>query len=177
MMECERLVMRGDYAAALPRLHQLPGDFFAADTWVASALLVDCYYHLKDWMEMLRVTDKMKHYQFGAVTFLVRAIALRHLGQEADATQSSEECERLARLDLAAQTSDPDYWSEWLLACSLQFQGRSEEAREYLHASFAHGDVFSILIPDTPHFEIFQSDSEFQVLLAAQGERERPGTR
>jgi hypothetical protein len=70
MMECERLVMRGDYAAALPRLHQLPGDFFAADTWVASALLVDCYYHLKDWMEMLRVTDKMKDYQFGAVTFL-----------------------------------------------------------------------------------------------------------
>ena len=97
----------------------------------------------------------------------MRAIALRHLGQEAEATQSAGECERLARLDLAAQTPDPDYWNEWLLACSLQFQGRSEDAREYLHASFAHGDVLSLLIPDTPHFEIFQSDPEFQGLVAA----------
>jgi hypothetical protein len=36
-----------------------------------------------------------------------------------------------------------------------------------LHASFAHGDVLSLLIPDTPHFEIFQSDPEFQGLVAA----------
>src|SRR5258708_32201718 len=99
-------------------------------------------------MEMLRATDKMKDYQFGAVTFLVRAIALRHLGQEADATQSAEECERLARLDLAAQTSDPDYWNEWLLACNLEFQRRSEEAREYLHPSFQHGARVSLLYPD-----------------------------
>jgi tetratricopeptide (TPR) repeat protein len=166
-MECERLVMRGDYAAALPLLRQLPGDFFAADTWVASALLVDCYYHLKDWTEMLGVTDKMKNYQFGAVSFLPRAIALRHLGQEAEAMQSAQECARLAQLDLAGQNSDSNYWNEWLLACSLKFQGRSEEAYEYLHASFAHGDVLSLLIPDTPHFEIFQSDPEFQGLVAA----------
>jgi eukaryotic-like serine/threonine-protein kinase len=169
MMESERLVMRGDYAAALPLLRQLPSDFFAADIWVASALLVDCYYHLKDWTEMLGVTDKMRNYQFGAVPFLARAIALRHLGQEAEAMQSALECARLAQLDLVAQKSDSNYWNEWLLACSLKFQGRSEEAYEYLHASFAHGDVFSMLIPDTPHFEIFQSDSEFQVLLAARG--------
>ena len=29
--------------------------------------------------------------------------------------------------------------------------------------------MFSMLIPDAPHFEIFQSDPEFQVLLAARG--------
>ena len=167
MMEAERLVMRGEYAAALPRLNQLPPDFFAADTWVASALLLDCHYHLKNWAEMLRASESLKNYSFGAVPFRASAIALRHLGREAEAAQNAEECVRLAKMNLKTQTGDPDYWNEWLLACSFKFQGRNEEAHQYLQASFAHGDVLSMLIPDTPQFEIFQSDPEFQTLLAA----------
>src|ERR1700730_13805356 len=159
MMECERLVMRGDYAAALPRLQQLPTDFFAADQWFASSLLVDCHFHLKDWAEMFRVGEKMKNYEFRAVPFLVSDIALQHLGREAEAIQSAEECARLARIDMVKK-GDPEFWNEWLLACSLRFLGRNEEAHEYLHASFAHGDILSFLIPDTPQYEIFKSDPE-----------------
>jgi TolB-like protein/Flp pilus assembly protein TadD len=135
MMECERLVMRGDYAAALPRLQQLPTDFFAADQWFASSLLVNCHFHLKDWAEMFRVGEKMKNYEFRAVPFLVSAIALQHLGREAEAIQSAEECARLARIDMVKK-GDPDFWNEWLLACSLRFLGRNEEAHEYLPRLF-----------------------------------------
>jgi protein kinase/serine/threonine-protein kinase len=165
MIECERLVMRGDYAAALSGLEQLPADFRATDIWVASSLVVDCHYHLKHWDEMLRIGDQMTNYKsFGAVPFLPRAIALRHLGREAEAIQSAEECARLAWIELVkpAEVS----WNEWLLACSLRFLGRNEEAHEYLRASFAHGDVLSMLIPDTPQFEILKSDPEFQAILA-----------
>src|SRR5260370_13661113 len=60
MMECERLVLRGDYAAALPGLQKLPADFFA-DSWNPSGGLLDCYFHLKDWTALFRGIDDFLH--------------------------------------------------------------------------------------------------------------------
>jgi hypothetical protein len=68
-------------------------------------------------------------------------------------------------MNLAARI-DPVYWTEWMLAASLRFLGRNEEAYKHVRASLASGDVFSAnLLPDAPSPRLFKSDPEFHAIL------------
>src|SRR5258708_684412 len=167
MMECERLVLRGDYAAAMPGLQKLPADFFA-DSWNATGVLFDCYFHLKDWTALLRMSnDDIRLAEGrGATALIPAAIALRNLGRELEAKESAERCEAAMRSDLATNQGDR-FWNEWIVGCAARFLDRKEEAYQWVRASFAHGDVFSLgLMPDGPTLSIFKPDPEFQVILA-----------
>jgi tetratricopeptide (TPR) repeat protein len=167
MMECERLILRGDYAAALPVLQKLPADFFA-DSWDVSGALLDCYFHVKDWTALFRVSDDILKVTEGrlATALIPAAIALRNLGRELEAKQSAERCEASMRGDLATNQGDR-FWNEWIVGCAVRFLDRKEEAYEYVRASFAHGDIFSLaLMPDGPTLSIFKPDQEFQAMLA-----------
>jgi len=167
MMECERLVLRGDYAAAMPGLQKLPADFFA-DSWDATGVLFDCYFHLKDWEALLQLSnDDIRLAEGrGATALIPAAIALRNLGRELEAKESAERCEAAMRSDLATNQGDR-FWNEWIVGCAARFLDRKEEAYQWVRASFAHGDVFSLgLMPDGPTLSIFKPDPEFQVILA-----------
>jgi serine/threonine protein kinase/Flp pilus assembly protein TadD len=166
MMECERLVLQGDYAAALPSLQKLPADFLA-DYWSASWLLLDCQFHLKDWAALLRVSnDFAKEDGHNGTALIPAAIALRNLGRELEAKESAERCEVRIRDNLATNKG-PRYWNEWIMGCAARFLDRKQEAYEYVRASFAHGDIFSFgLMPDGPSLSIFKPDPEFQAILA-----------
>lgn len=167
MMECERLVLRGDYAAALPVLQKLPADFFA-DSWDTSGLLLDCYFHVKDWTELLRMSNYAIRLADGrdGTAFIPAAIALRNLGREPEAKENAERSETTMRGILATNKGSRS-WNEWIVGCAVRFLDRKEEAYEYLRASFAHGDIFSIaLMPDGPSLSIFKPDPEFQAILA-----------
>jgi eukaryotic-like serine/threonine-protein kinase len=165
IMECERLILRGDYAAALPGLQKLPTDFFA-DSWDVSRLLLDCYFHLKDWTSMLRLSnDLVKDPEHLGPALIPNAIALRNLGRELEAKESAERCK--IWIDKLATNKADRFWKEWILGCVTRLLDRKPEAYEYLRASFAHGDVFSLgVIPDGPALSIFKSDPEFQAILA-----------
>jgi hypothetical protein len=70
------------------------------------------------------------------------------------------------RSDLATNQGDR-FWNEWIVGCAARFLDRKEEAYQWVRASFAHGDVFSLgLMPDGPTLSIFKPDPEFQVILA-----------
>jgi eukaryotic-like serine/threonine-protein kinase len=166
MMECERLVLRGDYAAALPDLQKLPEDFFA-DSWSASNLSLNCYFHVKDWAALLRVSNDFAKYPHNGMALIPVAIALRNLGRELEAKESAERGEVRTRDNLATNEGGPRFWNEWILGCAARFLDRKEEAYEYVRASFAHGDIFSYgLMPDGPSLSIFKPDPEFQAMLA-----------
>jgi TolB-like protein/lipopolysaccharide biosynthesis regulator YciM len=87
LIQCELLVLRGDYAAAKPELEQLPPGFFG-NTFSASGLLIDCFAHLNDWaghLQFLAVLKKSGDTQRGrnpATLVMSEAIALHGLGRE-----------------------------------------------------------------------------------------------
>src|SRR5258708_16891372 len=102
----------------------------------------------------------------GATALIPAAIALRNLGREFEAKESAERCEAAMRSDLATNQGDR-FWNEGIVGCAARFLDRKEEAYEYVRASFAHGDVFSLApLPDGPSLSIFKPDPEVQAMLA-----------
>jgi len=176
IIECERLVLRGDYAAAVPGLRQLPKGFYG-NAFSASGLLIDCLLHLKDWPALLELIIDLK--QAGdtrkgldpATLLMPEALALRALGRETEARQSAERCETMARDHLRMKKYD-EHWSHWMLAFCARFLGRKEEAYQHMHDSFVNGDVaFLGWLPDGPSLQVFKLDREFQATLAERDKR------
>jgi serine/threonine protein kinase/Tfp pilus assembly protein PilF len=171
ILECERSVLRSDYAAAVPGLKQLPAGFYG-DAFSASGLLIDCLVHLNDWTGLLREIAELKQAgdtrkgRVPGTLLMPEAIALRSLGREIEAKQTAERCESIARDDLTKQKYD-QHWSHWMLAFCARFLGRKEEAYQQMHESFVNGDVaFLGWLPDGPSVQIFKSDAEFQAILS-----------
>jgi TolB-like protein len=171
IMECERSVLRGDYATAARGLEQLPAGFYGY-SFSASGLLIDCLTHLRDWPGLLRLIVVLKQAgdsQKGrnpATLLMPEAIALRALGRETEARQTAERCETIASDDLTMKKYD-EHWNHWILAFCARFLGRKEEAYQHMRESFVNGDVaFLGWLPDGPSLQIFKSDPEFQAILA-----------
>jgi hypothetical protein len=171
IMECERSVLRGDYATAAPGLQQLPPGYYGY-TFSASGLLIDCLTHLKDWSGLLRLIAVLKQAgdsQKGrdpATLYMPEAIALRSRGRETEARQTAERCETIASDDLAMKKYD-EHWNHWILAFCARFLGRKEQAYQHMRESFVNGDVaFLGWLPDGPSLQVFKPDPEFQAILA-----------
>ena len=181
IMECERSVLRGDYAKAAPGLEQLPPGFYSY-TFSASGLLIDCMVHLKDWPGLLQLIAVLKQAgdtQKGrnpATLLMPEAIALRALERETEARQTVEHCETIARNDLVTKKYD-EHWNHWILAFCARFLGRKEEAYQNMRESFVNGDVaFLGWLPDGPSLQIFKADPEFQTIIA-EWEKQNAGKR
>jgi serine/threonine protein kinase/Tfp pilus assembly protein PilF len=181
IMECERSVLRGDYAKAAPGLEQLPPGFYSY-TFSASGLLIDCMIHLKDWPGLLQLIAVLKQAgdtQKGcnpATLLMPEAIALRALERETEAGQTVEHCETIARNDLVTKKYD-EHWNHWILAFCARFLGRKEEAYQNMRESFVNGDVaFLGWLPDGPSLQIFKADPEFQIIIA-EWEKQNAGKR
>ncbi|MBV9106025.1 MAG: protein kinase [Verrucomicrobia bacterium] len=179
LMQCELLVLRGDYAAAKPGLEQLPPGFYG-NTFSASGLLIDCFAHLNDFAGQLQFLDGLKKSgdtQRGrnpATLVMSEAIALHGLGRETEAKQAVERCESLASNFLATKKYD-GYFNHWLLAFCARFLGRKGEAYQHVQDSFANGDVvFQGFLPDGPSTWIFKPDPEFQAILAERNKQNVP---
>ena len=164
-------MLRGDYAAAVPGLKQLPQGFYG-DAYSASGLLIDCLVHLKDWPGLLQLIVDLK--QAGdtrkgrdpGTLLMPEAIALRSLGRETEARQTAERCETIAGDHLRMKQYD-EHWNHWMLAFCARFLGRKEEAYLHMREAFVNGDVaFLGWLPDSPSLQVFKPDPEFQVILS-----------
>jgi hypothetical protein len=135
-------------------------------------LLIDCLVHIKDWPGLLRLIVSLK--QTGdtrkgrdpATLLMPEAIALHALGRESEARQTVERCEAIARDHLTMKQYD-EHWTHWILAFCARFLGRKEEAYQHVKQAFVNGDVaFLGWLPDSPSLKVFETDPEFQAILA-----------
>src|SRR4029077_4821041 len=89
MMQAERLVYRGEYAAALPELRLLPPGtktFYAS----ASDLVLFCTMKIGDWPAAIRMLqEKLRMDSSNPLTLLRLALAFRAAGRDAEAIDSA----------------------------------------------------------------------------------------
>jgi serine/threonine protein kinase/Tfp pilus assembly protein PilF len=160
MMQAERLVYRGEYAAALPELRQLPPDmktFYAS----ASDLVLFCTMKTGNWpaaIQMLR--EKLRPDNSNPLTLLRLSLALRAAGRDAEAVDTANYAVRLAqqRLPSAKKTR----WLLWDLSIGSRLLDRKNDAYTYLHQLLETGGFPEpVLGPRDPALDVFRSDPEF----------------
>ncbi|HEY0790913.1 MAG TPA: protein kinase, partial [Chthoniobacterales bacterium] len=135
LMECERLVYRGDYAAALLGLKAVPPDLKTQYT-VTADLVLFCSMQVADWPTVARMAEaKLKTDGEDPTALLRLALAFRASGQADEARQSAERAVALAQQRLAALKSPR--WMRFDLAVGFRLLDRKDEAYERLHDLFA----------------------------------------
>ena len=165
LMECERLVYRGEYAKALPGLRQVPADLkthYAA----ASDLLLFCFMKVGDWPNVIRMLQaKLKTDSENPTALLRQALALRASGQQVEARQTAERAVALAQKKLPVAKAPR--WMRWVIAIGDRSLDRKDEAYQRLRDLLANGGFPDpVLGKADPGLDVFKSDSEFQSILA-----------
>lgn len=163
LMDAERLVCRGDYSAALPKLQQLPPDLKTHYT-AAGDLVLFCSMQIGDWSAVTRViqarTDKEN-----PTNLLRLALSLRASSKEQEARQVAERVVALATQKLP--TARAPRWMRFDLAVGNRLLGRQEEAYRQLRDLLAKGGFPDpVLGRADPGLDVFRSDSEFQLILS-----------
>lgn len=162
LMEGERLVYRGDYAAALPGLQQLPPDLKAHYT-AAGDLVLFCSMQLGDWPAVAR-TVEAKEDKENPTNLLRLALALRGTNREGEARQTAERVVALAQQKLP--TAKSPRWMRFDLAAGNRLLKRKDEAYQNLRDLLANGGFPDpVLGQKDPALDVFRSDSEFQSIL------------
>lgn len=161
LMECERMVYQGEYAAALPGVRQLPPDLkthYAA----AGDLALFCSMQVGDWPSVVRaVTNKLKSENDNPTALLRLALAQHGSGQEAEARATSERA--VASAELKLPTAKSPRWMRFDLAVGFRLQNRLEESYRQLNDLLANGGFPDpILGPKDPGLDLFKPDNEFQ---------------
>ena len=165
LMECERLVYRGDYAAALPGLREAPPDLKTHYT-AASDLVLFCSMKVGQWPNVARAVEaKLKTDSENPTALLRLALTFRGLGQEAEARQTAERAVVLAQKKLPAAKSPR--WMRWVMAVGDRLLGSKNEAYQRLRDLLVNGGFPDpVLGRADPGLEPFKPDSEFQSILA-----------
>jgi TolB-like protein/lipopolysaccharide biosynthesis regulator YciM len=165
LMECERLVYRGDYVAALPGLREVPPDLKTHYT-AASDLLLFCSMQVGEWPNVIRMLEaKLKTDSENPTALFRKALALRKSGQETEARQTGERAVALAQQKLPAAKSPR--WMRWVMAVGDRLLDRKDEAYQRLNALLANGGFPDpVLGRVDPALDLFKPDSEFQGILA-----------
>ena len=165
LLECERMMYQGDYAAALPGVRQLPPDLKTHYT-AAGDLALFCSMQIGDWSSVIRVvTDKLKTESDNPTALLRLALAQHGSGREAEARSTSERAVTSAELKLP--TTKSPRWMRYDLAVGFRLQNRLEESYRHLNDLLANGGFPDpVLGPKDPGLDLFKPDSEFQRIQA-----------
>ncbi len=167
LMECERLVYQGDYAAALPAVRQLPPDLKTHYTSAADLALF-CSMQVGDWPAVIRaVGNKLKTESDNPTALTRLALAQHGSGLEA---QARETCERsVASAQQKLSTAKSPRWMRFDLAIGFRLLNQFEDAYRHLRDLLANGGFPDpVLGPKDPGLDLFKPDSEFQRILADQ---------
>ncbi|MBV9876449.1 MAG: protein kinase [Verrucomicrobia bacterium] len=162
LMENERLVYRGDYAAALPGLQRLPPDVKTQYS-AAADLALFCTMQVGDWPSVIQIIEAKA--DKGSPTNLMRlTLALRATMRSAEARQSAERMVTSAQSKLS--TSKSPRWMRFDLAVGNRILERNEAAFQYLRELMTGtGFPDPVLALADPGLDVFKSDSEFQTLV------------
>ena len=138
LMECERLVYQGDYAAALPGLRQLPADLKTHYT-AAADLALFCSMQVGDWPAVTRaVGNKLKTESDNPTALLRLALAQHGSGQEAEARATSERAVASAQQKLS--TAKSPRWMRFDLAVGFRLLNHFEDAYQHLKTFWPTAD-------------------------------------
>jgi serine/threonine protein kinase/Tfp pilus assembly protein PilF len=165
LLECERMVYQGDYAAALPGLRQLPPDLKTHYT-TAADLGVFCSMQVGDWNAVMRVCANKLNLENDNPTALVRlALAQHGSGQDAEARTTSERA--VASAEQKLPTAKSPRWMRFDLAVGYRLQNRLDDAYRHLNDLLANGGFPDpVLGPKDPGLDPFKPDNEFQRIRA-----------
>jgi tetratricopeptide (TPR) repeat protein len=163
LMESERLVYRGDYAAALPELRQLPSDLKTHYT-AAGDLVLFCSMQVRDWPSVIR-TVEAKADKENPTSLLRLALALRGTNRPEEARQTAERVVALAQQKLP--TAKSPRWVRFDLSVGNRLLERKDAAYQALHELLAKGGFPDPVLGRTdPGLEVFMPDLEIQNTLA-----------
>lgn len=166
MLECERLVQRGDYKAAIAALQKLPADLYAYGPSV-EGLSLACLGRSGQWASVIQAVEPRKDKELWALFYLV--LAYDHLGKITNGNDLVTTLHERAESQLEVHPSDRD--ANFYLAFSDRISGRTEKAYEILHKLFPETivplDYTMTLMGADSGLDVFKSDPEFQTLAAS----------
>jgi serine/threonine protein kinase/Tfp pilus assembly protein PilF len=165
MMQAERLVYRGEYAAALPELRQLPPEmktFYAS----ASDLLLLCTMRTGDWPAAVRILEeKLSADNANPLVLLRLSLALRAVGRNGEAVDAAKHAVALAQQKLP--TAKKVRWLLWDVTMGSRLLDRKDEAYGRLRELLASGGFPDpVLGPRDPALDLFKGDPEFRSIWA-----------
>jgi tetratricopeptide (TPR) repeat protein len=165
MMQVERLVYRGEYAAALPELRLLPLNlktFYAS----VSDLLLFCTMRTGDWQSAIRMLEeRLRADKANPLALLRLSLALHAGGRDAEATTAARQVVALVQQRLPA--ANRIRWLLWDISMASRLLDRKDEAYAHLHKLLATGGFPDpVLGPRDAALDLFKSDKEFQSVLA-----------
>lgn len=165
MMQAERLVYRGQYAAALPELRLLPPDkktFYAS----ASELVLFCTMKTGDWPGAVRMLqEKLGVDSSNPLTLARLALAFRAAGRDTEAIDSANHAVLLAQQRLL--TAKKTRGLLWDRSISSRLLDHKDDAYARLHELIAAGGFPDpVLGPRDPALDVFKSDPEFRLVWA-----------
>jgi serine/threonine protein kinase/tetratricopeptide (TPR) repeat protein len=165
LMECERLVYQGEYAAALPGVRQLPPDLKTHYT-TAADLTLFCSMQVGDWRAVsAMVGNKLKTESDNPTALLRLALAQHGLGQASDARATSERA--VASAEQKLSTAKSPRWIRFDLAVGSRLLNQFEDAYRHLQDLLANGGFPDpVLGPKDPGLDLFKPDSKFQDMMA-----------
>ncbi|MBV8273987.1 MAG: protein kinase [Verrucomicrobia bacterium] len=161
LMEEERFVYRGDYAAALPGLRQLPPDLKTHYT-VAGDLVLFCCMQVGNWPTVTNLIQS-KSDKDSPTNQMRLALAARGVNEFEEANQIA------ARMLVSAQaklpTAKSPRWMRFDLAIGNRLLERKAPAYQYLRELIDSGGFPDpVLGRVDPALDVFKSDSEFETL-------------
>ena len=178
MIECERMIFRGDYSGALIGLRDLPLDLRSYNHTVLE-LTVACSMRVGDWPTVVRLASVRLEQGSGnwlwdswALSYL--GLAARHEGHESEAREKGDRL--LASVREALAGAEPHTWDRYYLALGNRLLDRKEEAYEHLRIIFPRILRNLPLMRDDPTINVFVSDNEFQGMMSA-AEKKAEATR
>ncbi|MBV9274953.1 MAG: protein kinase [Verrucomicrobia bacterium] len=161
LMEEERFVYRGDYAAALPGLQQLPSDLKTHYT-AAGDLLLFCFMQSGKWSAVADIIQS-KPDKDSPTNQMRLALASRTVNEFEAARQIAERMLISAQVKLAAGKSPR--WMRFDLAIGNRLLERKEPAYQNLRQLLDSGGFPDpILGPVDPGLDVFKSDAEFEAI-------------
>ena len=163
LMENERLVYRGDYAAALPGLRQLPPDLKTHYT-VAGELALFCCMKVGNWSAVTQIVEARSD-KNNPTNLMRLALASRGVNRGDEARQTAERI--LGLVEPKLSTAKSPRWMRFDLAVSNRLLERKQPAYLFLRELLEGGGFPDpVLGPADPGLDLFKPDSEFQSLLS-----------
>jgi serine/threonine protein kinase len=174
LREGERLILLGDYAAALRRLQQLPLDLSNVGSSLSVLnLLYYLTFRLGHWEDLKALAAADLARNPDSVWALLHLAAVeRRNGKADDALQKAQKALRI--LEGKKPVFGPAYLNSWVLACGYRLVGDKTKAYTHLAAFFAKGDLLELpLYREQPWFDLFSSDPEFQQIMSDMDRRHK----